>query len=135
MTPSATALAAFAGWQVLLTFTLATYRSALVLSGRREANSFRADGSDSPAFGQRLTRAHANCYENLPMFAALILAASLAGRTALTDSAAMIVVYARVGQSLTHVASTSVPAVFVRFGFYLVQLAIFAYWAVRLVAG
>jgi uncharacterized MAPEG superfamily protein len=135
MTPSATALAAFAAWQIVLTLVLATYRSSLVLSGTREPNSFRPDGSDAPAFGQRLTRAHANCYENLPTFAALILAATLGGRTALTDPLAMIVVYARIGQSVTHLVSTSVPAVFVRFGFYLVQLAIFAYWAIRLLAG
>ncbi|MEA2626671.1 MAG: hypothetical protein QOD06_2716 [Candidatus Binatota bacterium] len=135
MTPSATALAGFAGWQVLLTVVLASYRSSLVLSGNREANSFRSDGSDAPPVGQRLTRAHANCYENLPMFAALILAATLGGRTSLTDPLAMIVLYARIGQSVTHLASTSVPAIFVRFGFYLVQLAIFGYWAIRLLAG
>ena len=132
MSATATALAGFAGWFVLLTAVLATYRSALVLSGQRAANSFRTDGSDVPGVAQRLTRARDNTYENLPAFAALALAAQIAGRLDVTDPWAMTVLYARIAQSLTHIASLSVPAVFVRFAFYLVQLAIFAWWAIVL---
>jgi uncharacterized MAPEG superfamily protein len=132
MSATATALAGFAGWFVLLTALLATYRSALVLSGRKAANSFRIDGSDVAAIGQRLNRARDNVYENLPAFVALALAASIAGRLDVTDPLAMIVLYARIGQSITHIASISVPAVFLRFGFYLVQIAIFALWAIQL---
>ena len=84
------------------------------------------------AFGRRLNRARDNCYENPPLFGALALAASLAGRTAVTDPLAMSVLYARIGQSVTHIASTSVPAVFVRFGFFLAQLVVYAIWTVNL---
>src|SRR6185436_15729847 len=132
MSSTATALAGFAGWFVLLTFVLANYRSFLVLSGKRAANSFRPDGSDVGGMAQRLTRARDNVYENLPVFAALALAASITNRLAVTDPLAWTVLYARVGQSLTHIASVSVPAIFVRFGFYLVQLAIWAWWALKL---
>lgn len=132
MSATATALAGFAGWFVLLTIALATFRSALVLSGRKAANSFRIDGSDVSAIGQRLNRARDNVFENLPAFAALALAASIAGRLDVTDPLAMPLLYARIGQSVTHIASTSVPAVFLRFGFYLVQMAILAFWAIRL---
>jgi hypothetical protein len=41
-------------------------------------------------------------------------------------------VYARVGQSVTHIASTSIPAINVRFALFLVQLVIYAIWVVRL---
>lgn len=133
MSPTVTALAGFAGWQVLLTFVLGGYRTVLVNTGQKAANSFAPDGSDVGGFGQRLTRARDNCYENLPMFAALALAASISGKLEMTDGAAMWVLYARIGQSITHMVSTSVPAIFVRFGFYLVQLGIWALWAVRLV--
>jgi hypothetical protein len=44
----------------------------------------------------------------------------------------MTVLYARIGQTLTHVASTSVPAVFVRFGFFVAQIAIYLIWTVNL---
>ena len=132
MSATAVALAGFAAWFLLLTFVLANYRSFLVLSGRRAANSFRVDGTDVPGLGQRLTRARDNVYENLPVFVALALAASMTGRLEVTNPLAPMVLYARMGQSLTHVASTSVPAIFLRFAFYLVQLAIWAWWAVRL---
>ncbi len=57
MSPSITALVGFASWQVLLTLVLGVYRTSLVLSGRKAANAFGADGSDVFPFGRRLTRA------------------------------------------------------------------------------
>ncbi len=131
MVPTATALVGFAGWFLLLTFALTTFRTALVLGGK-SANSFKADGSDVSAFGQRLNRARDNCFETLPIFAAIALGASIAGRLDVTNPLAMYVLYARIGQSITHVASTSVPAVQLRFAFFLVQIVIYAIWIVRL---
>jgi uncharacterized MAPEG superfamily protein len=135
MTSTTIALVGFAAWQIALTFALAVYRTVLVQTGRKEANSFAPDGSDIGGFGRRLTRARDNCYENLPVFGALVLGASLAGRAGALDGLAMIVLYARMGQSITHLVSTSAPAILVRFGFYLVQVGIFATWAVGLLRG
>jgi len=137
MTATAIALVGFATWQLALTVMLAVYRTALVQTGQKQANSFAPDGSDVGGFGRRLTRARDNCccYENLPVFAAIVLGASLAGRTGELDGLAMIVLYARVGQSVTHLVSTSVPAIFARFGFYLVQVGIFLKWSVGLLWG
>jgi len=134
MSSTATALIGFGAWQLVLTFALAMYRTTLVQTGRKAANDFAPDGSDVSEFGQRLTRARDNCYENLPVFAALVTGAILAGKTALLDPLAMTLLYARVAQSVTHLASTSVPAIFVRFGFYLAQLGIMLWWA-RLLLG
>lgn len=134
MSPSVTALVGFAAWQVLLTMALGVYRTSLVLGGKRAANAFATDGSDVAPFGGRLTRARDNCYENLPMFTALVAGAALAGRGAVTDGLAMWFLGARIGQSVTHLASTSVPAVQLRFAFYLTQIAIMACWAFRLLA-
>ena len=132
MNPTAWALVGYAGWFLLLTFALGFYRSALVLSGQKAANSFRQDATDVSPFGQRLNRARDNCYETLPIFVALALAASISGRLTVTDPLAPWVLYARIGQSVTHVASTSVPAVQVRFAFFLAQLVIYAIWTLRL---
>jgi uncharacterized MAPEG superfamily protein len=132
MGPTATALVGFAGWFLLLTFGLGAYRTALVQSGKKTPNSFAPDGRDVPAFGNRLNRARDNCYETLPLFAALALAASIAGKLAVTDPLAMYVLYARVGQSVTHLASIGVPAVMVRFALFAVQLVIYLIWTVRL---
>ena len=132
MTPTLTAVVGFAAWYVLLTLVLATYRSGLVLGGRRAANTFRVDGSDTPGFGARLTRARDNCYETLPVFVALAAVATLAGKTAVTDTLAPWVLAARVGQSLTHLVSTSVPAVLVRANLFFLQVLIYGWWSIRL---
>jgi uncharacterized MAPEG superfamily protein len=134
MTPTATALLGFAGWYLLLTFALGLFRSGLVLSGTKAANSFAPDGSDVGAFGRRLNRARDNCFETLPLFVAIVLAASVANRLSLLDPLALYVLYARIGQSVTHLVSTSVMAINVRFLFFIVQVVIYAIWVVRLLA-
>jgi len=132
MGPTATALLGFAAWYLLLTFALGVLRSGLVLSGKKAANDFATDGSDVGAFGRRLNRARDNCFETLPLFCAIVLAASLVGKISVIDPLAMYLLYARIGQSLIHVASTSIMAINVRFMLFLVQLVIYAIWVVRL---
>ena len=132
MGATATALVGFAGWFALLSIALGLYRVGLVLSGQKAANAFATDGSDLEPIGRRLTRARDNCYETLPLFAALAVGASIAGRLDVTDPLAMWVLYARLSQSATHIASTSVPAVQIRAGLFFVQVLIYAWWAIRL---
>ena len=132
MGATVTALVGFAGWFALLSIVLGLYRVGLVLSGRKAANAFATDGSDLAPLGHRLTRARDNCYETLPLFAAMALGASIAGRLAVTDPLAMWVLYARIGQSVTHIASTSVPAVQIRASLFFVQVLIYAWWAIQL---
>jgi uncharacterized MAPEG superfamily protein len=127
-----TALLGFAAWYVLLSLILGLFRVGLVFGGQKAANSFAVNGADLPGFGQRLTRARDNCYETLPVFAALALVATASGRTAVTDPLAMWVLYARLGQSLTHVASTSVPAVLLRANLFFAQVLIYGWWVIRL---
>src|SRR5688572_25337092 len=134
MGPTATALLGFAAWYLLLTFALGVFRSVLVLSGKKAANDFATDGSDVGAFGRRLNRARDNCFETLPLFGAIALAAYMSDRIAVIDPLAMYLLYARIGQSLTHVASTSIMAINVRFAFFIVQLVIYAIWIVQLLA-
>ncbi len=132
MTPSIAALVLYAGWTLLLIVSLVSVRSALTLSGRRRANSFSHTGEGDSALIQRLVRAHANCYENLPIFAAIVLAAVASGHGGITDSLAYWVVAARVGQSTVHLISTSHVAVIVRFHFFAAQLGIEIYWVIQL---
>ena len=127
-----TALLLFAAWYVVLTLALAVYRTGLVFGGRKAANAFAVTGADLPGFGQRLTRARDNCYETLPVFVAIALVASLSGKTAVTDPLAMWVLIARVGQSIAHVISTSVPVVLVRANLFFFQVLVYLWWAVHL---
>jgi hypothetical protein len=69
--------------------------------------------------------------ETLPAFAAIAAGAATAGRLGVTDPLAMWVLYARIAQSLVHIASTSVAAVQVRAVFYLAQIVIYLWWVLR----
>lgn len=134
MTPTGFALLGFVGWTVLLLLSLGAFRTSLVLGGRRAANDFKPDGSDVSPFSNRLCRAHANCYENLPSFAAVALLALVMQRNGITDPLALWFVGARVGQSVVHLVSTSPAAVTARFALFGVQQLILIYWLVRLLS-
>ncbi len=132
MSPSALALVGFVAWNLLLAIWVLSYRTGLVLAKKHAANGFDPDGSDVSEFSARLCRAHANCYENLPMFAALVLVAMATGNVAITDPLARWVLVARVAQSVVHLISVSELAVTIRAGFWGVQLGIMAYWVYQL---
>ena len=105
---------------------------SLVLSGRRRANSFTPWGDDVSPFSARLCRAHANCVENLPIFAAIVVVAVLTDASHVTDPLALWVMAARIAQSAVHLASTSTRAVAVRFAFMAAQVLVLASWALEL---
>jgi uncharacterized MAPEG superfamily protein len=132
MTTTLTALLGFAAWFVLLSIVLGLYRVGITFGGQKAPNTFAVDGSDLAGVGPRLTRARDNCYETLPLFAVIALVAHLSGRSQVTDPLAMWVLYARIGQSLTHIASTSVPFVLVRANLFFAQMLIYAWWCIRL---
>ena len=132
MAPTVTALLGFAAWYLVLTFALGVFRSGLVLSGKKAANTFATDGSDVGAFGRRLNRARDNCYETLPLFCAIALAAFIQGKLAVIDPLAIYLLIARIAQSVTHVLSTNIMAINVRFALFLVQLVIYTIWVVQL---
>lgn len=132
MSPSALALVGYVAWTILLAATIVFFRTMLVLKKERAANDFLPNGEDVSPFSNRLCRAHANCYENLPAFAALILLAMATDNAGITDSLARWVLVARVAQSTVHLISTSEMAVSLRAVLLLVQLGIEAYWVVQL---
>ena len=132
--PTAVALTGFIAWSLFLLIVMELVRTALVISGKVASNQFRPDNANLSPFMQRLTRAHANCVEGLPMFGGLMLVALATGRTSVTDSLAYVLLAARLIQSSMHLASLSVTAVNLRFFTFAVQMGIGAYWAVELLA-
>ncbi len=135
MSSSVLALICFAGWTIATAFVMVSHRVFYVLTGRRKINTFTPDGVAVSPFQARACRVHANCYENLPAFASLVLGAAAAGRGAVTDPLAMTAVYARVAQSSVHLLSTSEVAVAIRATFWTVQMLIMVWWAWRLLLG
>ena len=132
MSTTLAALVAYAAWTLALLLVMELVRSKLVLAREVEASAFRPDNANLSPFMQRLARAHANCVENLPVVAALMLAAVASGHAEVTDPLAWWLFGARVVQSLLHVSSISNLAVTLRFGAFAVQVAIAISWAVRL---
>lgn len=132
MSPSALALVGYVAWTLLLAVLIILFRTVVTLKKERHANEFAPSGDDVSPFSGRLCRAHANCYENLPIFAALILTALVTGHAAIVDPLARWALLARVAQSSVHLISTSEMAVMIRVTFFLVQLGIEAYWVVQL---
>jgi uncharacterized MAPEG superfamily protein len=134
-TMSGFALTALIAWALLLLLWMEALRTWLVLRGQVPANGFTPGNEGLSPFMQRLARAHANCIEGLPIFGGLLLVAIVTDRPQVTDSLAPALLAARVMQSVIHLASTSAPAVSVRFAAFAVQLAIGAWWAWRLLSG
>ena len=129
------ALLGFVGWTLALLVLMEGVRSWLVLGCRVPANGFQPDNGNLSPFMQRLARAHANCLEGLPIFGTLMVVALVTDRTSVTDSAALVLLGARVAQSSIHLASLSSAAVTLRFTAFAVQVGIASYWTVRLIAG
>jgi len=132
MNNSLLALTGFVIWTLLLLVLMESLRSRLVLLKAVPSNGFQPDNGNLSPFMQRLARAHANCLEGLPVFGGLLVIAALAGQTAITDPLALVLLGARVVQSLIHLASLSVMAVNLRFIAFAVQMLIALYWAFAL---
>jgi len=129
------ALLGYIGWTTFILLVLGIYRTALTLSGKKAANSFAPSGDDVSPFSGRLCRAHANCYEYFPIAGGLLLYALATDQSAVTNGLALIMIGARILQSITHLLSTSVMAVQVRFFFFLVQIGIAVFWLYEFALG
>lgn len=88
--------------------------------------------TDDASLVKRLEDAHANCVENLPVFATIVLAAAVLQKLELLAPFAVWVLYARVGQVLAHLSGVGKLNVFVRASFWSVQLALMVWMLVLL---
>ena len=125
MSASAICLFGLIAWTILLALLLISARFPKILGGEF---LFAQDGSDIGGFVQRVTRAHGNSLEWLTIPAALILYGIATGQSAVTDGLAMVVLGARLAQSIAHILSISFPAVMVRATLFTVQLVIWVMW-------
>lgn len=132
MSATILALVGYIAWSVMLLTGIAVYRTVLVMQKNRQPNGFKADGSDSPEFGQRLTRAQGNCSESFIFTGGVMLLALATSSSTITDPLAYVLLAARLGQSIVHLVSSSALAVQIRFAFFLVQVAISVYWLIQI---
>jgi uncharacterized MAPEG superfamily protein len=130
------ALLAFAIWTIaVLMFGIGVLRWSKILTGRAKLRDFPGDEPHGSEFYRRISRAHANCVENLPVFGAIVVSAVAAGAASpLMNALSAGVVVARICQTAVHVASGANAAIAVRFAFFALQLAAFVSMAVVIVA-
>ena len=131
MTATATALLGLIAWTIALTLLMLGARTTAMLKGH-PVNTFTQDGSELPAFGQRVTRAHGNSLEWLVIPVGLLGYALATDQSAVTDGLAMIFLAARILQSVAHLISTSTPLVLLRATFFTVHNVIAIIWLVKL---
>lgn len=127
------ALIGFAAWTLVLVTGVFLYRGLKFVTGT-PINSWprgAKPSSDAPLV-KRLEDAHANCLENLPVFAVIVLGAAASGRLETVAALAPWVLYARIGQSLAHLSGVGQAQVFVRASFWCIQLALMLWMVFKL---
>jgi uncharacterized MAPEG superfamily protein len=123
-----TALLLFALWTLVLMFVYVGYRVGLVVLGKKPANAWtRGQLTDDPPFVVRASHAHMNCVENLPIFAAIVLAAAALGKNPVVDAVAIYFIGLRVAQSVVHLIGISHWLVFVRANLFVLQVLLYFY--------
>lgn len=129
-------LLGFAVWTLLiLIVVVAPFRIGSVVGGKAGPASFPADTPHGPDWYRRVMRAHANCVENLPVFAVVVIVGHLSGlRDPAFDTMSQVYLGARVCQTAMHIASGRGLIINVRFTFFLVQLICLAGMIYRVVA-
>jgi uncharacterized MAPEG superfamily protein len=123
MTTPLWCLFGFILWTLVLLLSIGGVRVGQTLTGKARPSDFTPGVPHGGDRYWRLNRAHLNCLENLPLFAAVVLAGAVIGADApVLDRLAQVYLVARIGQSTTHIASGSDRAVMVRFTFFGIQV-------------
>ncbi|MFI8011941.1 MAPEG family protein [Acinetobacter sp. ABJ_C4_1] len=118
-------LLAFAGWTLLILFsTVGVYRWSRILTGRATISEWQAGQPQGSDWYQRAMAAHRNCIENLPVFAAIVIAINhFELYRPVLDSLAIGVLVARIAQSLIHICLVQSDRVATwRFIFFFTQI-------------
>ena len=123
-TPQWTVIA-FAAWTLLiLLFGIGMRRLHLIFSGEAAFTSFPGDTVHGGTAYRRAVRAHANCVENLPVYAAIVLVAETARlQPSHMDVLALCFIICRIVQSSIHILLPETNStVAIRFTFFSVQV-------------
>jgi len=127
------ALIGFAAWTLLLVIVVVLYRGVRIAGGTPINHWPRGEiAEDDIPFARRAADAHANCVENLPVFAVIVLAAAALNKLDAINGLAPWVLYLRIPQSLVHLSGTGQAQVFVRAGFWTAQVVLFVTMLMRI---
>jgi uncharacterized MAPEG superfamily protein len=118
-------LLGFAAWTLLTLFaSVGVYRWSRILTGRASIAEWQPDLPQGSDWYQRAMRAHMNCVENLPVYAAIVVALMATGlQSPVIDRLAITMLAARIGQSVVHIALPPTnAATSLRFALFFIQV-------------
>jgi len=124
-------LLGFVAWTLLLVLCVVSWRTTLVLIGRKRANAFTGGVQHGSELYWRFNRAHLNAVENLPLITAVVAAATFCScaiahvRHVVRSASGRAII-----QTICHLVSNAVAVVYVRFTALLVQIGCLI-WMIR----
>ena len=122
MTTPLWCLLGFAAWGMLILYGIGAMRTIAVRKGEKKPNEFTAGVPHGSDFYWRWNRAHLNVTENLPFFATIVIVGTLAHvQSDWFDRLAIVVLGARVLQSIFHISSGRNRVVLARFTAFSIQ--------------
>lgn len=122
---SLSALMMFAAFTLLHVVIVISHRSFLINTGRAKPHAFTIMRNDSEStFIGRVGCSHANCVENLSLFAVVVLVNALMGGAPDISKQAWWYVSARIAQGVTHWYSVSDAAITFRFVCFFTSMAL-----------
>jgi uncharacterized MAPEG superfamily protein len=130
---SIVALVFYALWAIALVLTIAIDRLLLIFRGRVKNNEFLSGVPHGNEANLRINPAHLNTVEKQPVLAAILLAAWVAGAEShLFNLLAMLVLAARIVQSIIHIMSGGQIATWFRTTMFAVQIVCEIWMAVMI---
>lgn len=126
------AVLGYAFWMLVLLSMMLVVRARAIKAGVSYRTVIQPDNKGISDFAARLSRAHANCYENFPIFIAVVFVAYATKNMDIMQASAIVFLLARIGQSSVHLYSTHPRVTMVRGLFFGVQVALILYWMARL---
>ncbi|AZC24749.1 MAPEG family protein [Pseudomonas sessilinigenes] len=126
-------LLAFAGWTLFILFsTVGVYRWSRILTGRATVSQWQPGKPQGSEWYQRAMGAHRNCIENLPVYAAIVVAINASQVDSGTlDSLALVLLAARIAQSLVHICVPQSDTIAtLRFVFFFIQILAMAWMGI-----
>lgn len=129
------ALLIYGMWMYGLILVMLFLRVSAARAGKVTFQTVTADNRNISDFAYRLSRAHANCYENLPVFVGIVAVAGLSGQISVINGMAYIFILARILQSCVHLYSSSAKFVPIRGLLFGIQVFLQIYWSIILLSG
>jgi uncharacterized MAPEG superfamily protein len=122
MTQPLWCLLGFAAWGMVLLYGIGVTRVTAVMTGKNKPNEFPGGVQHGGDRYWRLNRAHMNVVENIGWFAVIVIVGTIVGvKSSWFETLPLVVLGARVVQSLIHISSGRNLAVNFRFTAFLVQ--------------